>query len=91
MLYELSTPFLNIHSFFDKLGLTGIRAQLYNGLALLVVFFCCQLVCVKGCTRGMVLECSSDQLLRETEYDRQGQCSSHVFQLCTYVQIPGHT
>ena len=37
----------------------------------------------KGCTRGMVLECSSEQLFRETEYDRQGQRSSHVFQLCT--------
>ncbi len=37
MLYELSTPFLNIHWFFDKLGMTGTKAQLYNGLLLLVV------------------------------------------------------
>jgi hypothetical protein len=44
MLYELSTPFLNIHWFFDKLGMTGTRAQLYNGLTLLVVFFSCRLV-----------------------------------------------
>lgn len=44
MLYELSTPFLNIHWFFDKLGMTGTKAQLYNGLALLVVFFSCRLV-----------------------------------------------
>jgi len=44
MLYELSTPFLNIHWFFDKLGMTGTKAQFYNGLALLVVFFCCRLV-----------------------------------------------
>ena len=44
MLYELSTPFLNIHWFFDKLGMTGTKAQLYNGLMLLVVFFCCRLV-----------------------------------------------
>lgn len=44
MLYELSTPFLNIHWFFDKLGMTGTKAQLYNGLTLLVVFFCCRLV-----------------------------------------------
>jgi hypothetical protein len=44
MLYELSTPFLNIHWFFDKLGMTGTRAQLYNGLALLGVFFSCRLV-----------------------------------------------
>jgi hypothetical protein len=44
MLYELSTPFLNIHWFFDKLGMTGTKAQLYNGIALLMVFFCCRLV-----------------------------------------------
>ncbi|KAH9224637.1 TLC domain-containing protein [Leptodontidium sp. 2 PMI_412] len=44
MLYELSTPFLNIHWFFDKMGMTGTRAQLYNGIALLVVFFSCRLV-----------------------------------------------
>lgn len=44
MLYELSTPFLNIHWFFDKLGMTGSKAQLYNGLALLGVFFSARLV-----------------------------------------------
>jgi len=44
MLYELSTPFLNIHWFFDKLGMTGTKAQLYNGVMLLVVFFSCRLV-----------------------------------------------
>lgn len=44
MLYELSTPFLNIHWFFDKLGMTGTKAQLYNGLALLGVFFSARLV-----------------------------------------------
>ncbi|CCU75269.1 unnamed protein product [Blumeria hordei] len=44
MLYELSTPFLNIHWFFDKLGMTGTKAQLYNGLVLLGVFFSARLV-----------------------------------------------
>jgi hypothetical protein len=44
MLYELSTPFLNIHWFFDKLGMTGTKAQLYNGLTLLGVFFSARLV-----------------------------------------------
>ncbi|TVY31739.1 putative TLC domain-containing protein [Lachnellula subtilissima] len=44
MLYELSTPFLNMHWFFDKLGMTGSKAQLYNGLALVSVFFSCRLV-----------------------------------------------
>ncbi|RDL34782.1 Uncharacterized protein BP5553_07910 [Venustampulla echinocandica] len=44
MLYELSTPFLNLHWFFDKLDMTGSRAQLYNGLALISVFFSCRIV-----------------------------------------------
>ncbi len=44
MLYELSTPFLNIHWFFDKISMTGTKAQLYNGIALIAVFFSCRLV-----------------------------------------------
>jgi len=44
VLYELSTPFLNIHWFFDKFGMTGTRAQLYNGILLLGSFFGCRLV-----------------------------------------------
>ncbi|KAL3421331.1 TLC domain-containing protein [Phlyctema vagabunda] len=44
ILYELSTPFLNFHWFFDKLDMTGSRAQLYNGIVLLAVFFSCRLV-----------------------------------------------
>ncbi|KAF1840854.1 DUF887-domain-containing protein [Cucurbitaria berberidis CBS 394.84] len=44
VLYELSTPFLNIHWFCDKLGMTGSTLQLYNGIALLVTFFGCRIV-----------------------------------------------
>ncbi|KAI1373592.1 DUF887-domain-containing protein [Hypoxylon crocopeplum] len=44
ILWELSSPFLNIHWFFDKLGMTGSRAQLYNGLMLIFTFFSCRLV-----------------------------------------------
>ncbi|PSN73049.1 DUF887-domain-containing protein [Corynespora cassiicola Philippines] len=44
VLYELSTPFLNIHWFCDKLNMTGSKLQLYNGIALLVSFFFCRLV-----------------------------------------------
>ncbi|KAI1369474.1 TLC domain-containing protein [Xylaria arbuscula] len=44
ILWELSSPFLNIHWFFDKLGMTGSRAQLYNGLILIGTFFSCRLV-----------------------------------------------
>jgi hypothetical protein len=44
ILYELSSPFLNIHWFMDKLNMTGSRAQLYNGIVLLVTFFGCRLI-----------------------------------------------
>ncbi|KAK3060818.1 hypothetical protein LTS18_007620 [Coniosporium uncinatum] len=44
ILYELSTPFLNIHWFCDKLDLTGSTIQLYNGFALLATFFGSRLV-----------------------------------------------
>ncbi|CAK7264603.1 hypothetical protein SEPCBS119000_001082 [Sporothrix epigloea] len=44
ILYELSTPFLNVHWFCDKLGMTGSRLQLYNGIALLTTFFSCRLI-----------------------------------------------
>ncbi|OAR01961.1 hypothetical protein LLEC1_00108 [Akanthomyces lecanii] len=44
ILYELSTPFLNIHWFLDKVNMTGSSLQLYNGFALLFTFFSCRLV-----------------------------------------------
>jgi hypothetical protein len=44
ILYELSSPFLNIHWFLDKLNMTGGRTQWYNGIALLSTFFACRLV-----------------------------------------------
>ncbi|KAJ5909004.1 hypothetical protein N7495_001686 [Penicillium taxi] len=44
ILYELSSPFLNIHWFLDKISMTGSKAQWYNGMALLSTFFCCRLL-----------------------------------------------
>jgi hypothetical protein len=44
ILYELSTPFLNIHWFCDKLNMTGGKLQWYNGIILLSVFFGCRLI-----------------------------------------------
>jgi TLC domain len=44
VLYELSTPFLNIHWFCDKLNMTGSTLQWYNGIVLLLTFFGCRLV-----------------------------------------------
>lgn len=43
ILYELSSPFLNFHWFFDKLNLTGSKRQLVNGIFLLSTFFGCRL------------------------------------------------
>jgi len=44
VLYELSTPFLNIHWFLDKAGKTGTTIQLVNGICLMAAFFGCRLV-----------------------------------------------
>ena len=43
ILYELSTPFLNVHWFCDKLNMTGGKLQWYNGITLLFTFFCSRL------------------------------------------------
>jgi hypothetical protein len=44
VLYELSTPFLNVHWFLDKFNMTGSTAQLINGLLLIGSFFGARLV-----------------------------------------------
>ena len=44
ILYELSTPFLNVHWFCDKLNMTGGKLQWYNGVILLATFFGSRLV-----------------------------------------------
>ncbi|KAK5175652.1 uncharacterized protein LTR77_000791 [Saxophila tyrrhenica] len=44
LLYELSSPFLNIHWFCDKLHLTGSIYQAINGVFLVLTFFSCRLV-----------------------------------------------
>ncbi|KAF2465565.1 DUF887-domain-containing protein [Lindgomyces ingoldianus] len=44
ILYELSSPFLNIHWFCDKLNMTGSKIQFYNGIMLLLTFFSCRLM-----------------------------------------------
>ncbi|KAI9846702.1 MAG: hypothetical protein M1837_003757 [Sclerophora amabilis] len=44
ILYELSSPFLNFHWFFDKVNMTGSKAQWYNGIALLASFLSCRLL-----------------------------------------------
>ncbi|OAK96163.1 DUF887-domain-containing protein [Phaeosphaeriaceae sp. SRC1lsM3a] len=43
ILYELSSPFLNIHWFCDKLNMTGSTLQFVNGILLLFTFFSCRL------------------------------------------------
>ncbi|KAL9621445.1 MAG: hypothetical protein Q9160_004088 [Pyrenula sp. 1 TL-2023] len=44
LLYELSSPFLNVHWFCDKLDLTGSPLQWYNGMALIGSFFGARLI-----------------------------------------------
>jgi hypothetical protein len=44
ILYELSSPFLNIHWFCDKLDMTGSTIQFINGIALLGSFFGARIV-----------------------------------------------
>ncbi|OBZ90249.1 putative TLC domain-containing protein C17A2.02c [Choanephora cucurbitarum] len=39
LMYEISTIFLNFHWFMDKLGWTGSKIQLVNGIVLLLTFF----------------------------------------------------
>ncbi|TQS33129.1 hypothetical protein Golomagni_06536 [Golovinomyces magnicellulatus] len=44
ILWELSTPFLNLHWFMDKVNMTGSKFQLYNGILLLSSFFFSRLI-----------------------------------------------
>ena len=44
ILYELSTPFLEIHWYMDKLGMTGSSAQWVNGIVLVTTFGCSRLL-----------------------------------------------
>jgi len=44
LLFELSTPFLNVNWFLDKLGMTGSTLQFVNGLALVITFIGARIV-----------------------------------------------
>ncbi|WFC98019.1 hypothetical protein MYAM1_000740 [Malassezia yamatoensis] len=44
LIWEASTPFLNIHWFMDKLGMTGSKAQLINAVFLLSSYVSMRLV-----------------------------------------------
>ncbi|KAK9717123.1 hypothetical protein K7432_006442 [Basidiobolus ranarum] len=44
LMFELSTPFLNVNWFMDKLGYTGSRLQLVNGVCLILTFFLARIV-----------------------------------------------
>jgi len=44
LLFELSTPFVNLHWWFDKVGMSGSKAQVINGLVVLLLFFGVRLV-----------------------------------------------
>ncbi|EGG05257.1 uncharacterized protein MELLADRAFT_72186 [Melampsora larici-populina 98AG31] len=44
LLWETSTIFLNPHWFFDKIGMAGSKAQMFNGIALLLSFFTSRII-----------------------------------------------
>jgi len=44
LMFELSTPFLNLHWFMDKVGATGSLLQMINGVMLVSTFFFVRLV-----------------------------------------------
>ncbi|PVF99036.1 hypothetical protein CPB86DRAFT_703920 [Serendipita vermifera] len=44
LLWELSTPFLNINWFFDRTGFKGGKIHLINGVSLLISFFSARLI-----------------------------------------------
>lgn len=43
-LFELSTPFLNVHHFLNQLDLNGSTIQLVNGIILIITFFLVRIV-----------------------------------------------
>ena len=44
LFYELSTPFVNVHWFLDKVDMTGSTLQLVNGIILTTTFFLSRIV-----------------------------------------------
>lgn len=53
VVYELWTPFLSIHWFCDKLHLTGSPLQLYNGVALLILWCWGLFWCSNQCAQAL--------------------------------------
>lgn len=49
---ELSTPFVNIHWFLNKLDRAGSNLQIINGVVLIITFACCRLIF--GCYLAVV-------------------------------------
>lgn len=94
ILYELSTPFLNIHWFLDKLQMTGSRMQLLNGIILVVTFGCSRLLW--GTYQSILIymdiwtawklpvlfdserNCGALPTLSFTGMDAPGQCYEHL-------------
>lgn len=96
ILYELSSPFLNIHWFLDKVNMTGSKAQWYNGMLLLGSFFSARLVW--GLWQSAVvyrdmwmavrnnLSSSSSVLLPPTVFDEQEEISPATAQVTQFAR-----
>jgi len=84
ILYEVSTPFLNIHWFFDKLNMTGSRVQLYNGIVLLMTFFGGRVLW--GNYQSIRIYSDVWTALHTSSFDPQLVNDNSIF---TYLQITG--
>ncbi|PKI83193.1 hypothetical protein MVES_002932 [Malassezia vespertilionis] len=54
VIWEASTPFLNIHWFLDKMGKTGTKAQFVNSLFLLASYMASRMVLGAVCAYNLV-------------------------------------
>ena len=83
----MSTPFLNLHWYLDKCNMTGGKAQLVNGIALLVTFFGWRLVW--GTYQSVKVYQDIVHVLHTTDFEtKSGSHGSAVLQLSDKQVLP---
>ena len=83
----MSTPFLNLHWYLDKCNMTGGKAQLVNGIALLVTFFGWRLVW--GTYQSGKVYQAIVHVLHTTDFEtKSGSHGSAVLQLSDKQVLP---
>ena len=87
VLYAMSTPFLNLHWYFDKCNMTGGKAQLVNGILLLATFSGSRLVW--GTYQSVKVYQDLAHILRMSEYETQSWLyGSEVVQFSDKQMLP---